>query len=186
MNAVKEAEPKTEQWRPIAGFPGYQVSSLGRVMSFRRGDLMSSKILKPSRANKQKRALVTMYQDDKPQYRLVARLVCEAFHGAPPSDIHQAAHEDGKVFNDEATNLSWKTPLENGNDKVRHGTSTRGEDHWCSKLVVAKVKAIRERYSNAKASGAVYGAVTALAKEYDVGIHCIEDIVYGRKWRHVS
>lgn len=174
-----------EEWRSIAGFPRYQVSNLGRVRSFRRGDLFKVVILKPSKANKQKRALVTLFCDKKPAYRLISRLVCEAFNGPPPSPYHQAAHDDGDTQNDSASNLFWRTALENAADRDRHGRTKRGQDHYAAKLNAEKVLAIRSNYETAKSQGKVYGAVVMLAETNGVTLGCIEDIIYGRKWRHI-
>ena len=43
---------------------------------------------------------------------LVHRLVATAFHGPPPSPIHQCHHIDSRRDNTEADNLMWVTPLE--------------------------------------------------------------------------
>lgn len=94
-----------EIWKPVVGFYGYQVSSLGRVRSFKR--YRSGRILKPNRVGPNKRAMVSLYRDDTPHFRLVSWLVCEAFHGPRPEGL-QSAHEDGNAQNDIASNLSWK------------------------------------------------------------------------------
>lgn len=175
-----------EIWRPIPDFPGYQVSDLGRVRSYMSGDLLGVRVLKPSRGNKARRAIVTLYRDRKPHYRLVARLVCEAFHGAPPSDIHQAAHRNGSVFNDSASNLRWALPIENAEDRDTHGTTARAERHYAAQFTNAEVRAIRATYDMAKKDGRIYGVVVSLARKYNVKIWCIEEIVYRRKWRSVA
>lgn len=174
-----------EAWRSIHGFPGYQVSDLGRVRSFKSGELLGSLILKPSRGGGAKRAIVTLYRDAVPHYRLVARLVCRAFHGEP-MDGQQAAHGDGDVFNDRADNLRWATASENSADRDRHGRTSRGARHYAAKLSDGDVRSIRAAYETAKSAGRVYGVVTGLAKRHGVAVSCIEDIVYGRKWRSVA
>lgn len=173
-----------EEWRSIKGFPGYKVSNLGHVLSHQKGDLFGH-ILKPSRGNKAKRALVTLYRDGKQYYRLVARLVCQAFHG-DPLPRQQAAHQDGDVFNDRADNLEWKYPVGNCADRDRHGRTARGERHYAAQFTDAQVSQIKAAYREAKKAGRAYGIVVALAKKHNAKISAIETIVYERKWRHVA
>lgn len=114
----------TEEWRVIADFPDYAVSSEGRVKrivpdrSGRVGHILKPRI--------DRYAYLTLYRDAEPSVVLVHRLACTAFHGAPPSARHQAAHGDGDGLNNRETNLRWATPAENEADKLIHGTSGRG------------------------------------------------------------
>lgn len=174
----------TEEWRAIPGFPGYQVSSLGRVQSFKRGGLFG-KILSPSVSKRSGRSMVTMHMEGKPHWRLVARLVCQSFHGAPPTKRHQAAHGDGNTSNDTKENLSWKTPKENCEDRTRHGRTVMGTKHHAAILTERKVIKIREKHAAMKTAGNGYGANKSLAEKYGVSIWVIEDVVYRRKWRHI-
>lgn len=56
--------------------------------------------------------------------RLVSRMVCERVHGDPPSQVHEAAHSCGKGTQGcvSKQHLFWKTPKENSDDKLHHGT----------------------------------------------------------------
>jgi hypothetical protein len=45
----------------------------------------------------------------------VARLVCEAFHGAPPASGAVVMHLDENAANNRASNLAWGTQKENLN-----------------------------------------------------------------------
>lgn len=58
----------------------------------------------------------------------VCRIVCENVHGKPPSPIHQAAHScgNGHLGCVARLHIFWKTPVENGADKILHGTVYRG------------------------------------------------------------
>lgn len=77
--------------------------------------------------------------------RAVHRLVCEQHHGAPPSPSHEAAHScgHGDLGCIAPNHLRWATPKENQEDRIKHGTSLRGERHLSAKLTEADVHMIR-------------------------------------------
>ncbi len=133
----------TEEWRPVTNFAGYAVSSEGQVMrtAAQRG-ARAGRILK-QRINRDGYCCVTLHNKPERKSFLVNRLVCEAFHGLPPSVEHQAAHNDGLSQNNCAGNLRWATKDENEADKERHGTRMRGDGHANSKLTEALVHEIR-------------------------------------------
>lgn len=76
---------------------------------------------------------------------LASRYACERVNGPPPTRKHEAAHEcgNGHLGCITGKHLVWKTRAENQLDRVRHGTSNRGERQGQSKLTEADVKAIR-------------------------------------------
>lgn len=78
--------------------------------------------------------------------RFVSRIVCEAANGPPPTRAHEAAHSCGNGHNGccSQRHLSWKTPLENAQDRIQHGTSLKGEENPTSKLTSTQVEAIFE------------------------------------------
>lgn len=128
-----------EEWRPVDGFPLYEVSSLGRVRSIPRivVDTLgrtyprAGKILKTS-AGQKGHLSVTAYDMSGKMLRLsVHRAVCTAFNGKPPSGRHHAAHGDGDPANNVATNIYWATASENALDRVRHGNDAHGRKTHC-------------------------------------------------------
>lgn len=74
----------------------------------------------------------------------VNRVVCEAVHGPAPTPEHEAAHSCGKGHEGciSPNHLSWKTPSENQQDKILHGTDNRGEKHPLAKLTEDDVRQI--------------------------------------------
>lgn len=76
---------------------------------------------------------------------LVSRFICEEEHGPAPTPEHEAAHSCGKGHLGCVTkrHLSWKTPSGNQLDRIRHGTSNRGERNGSSKLTVQDIRQIR-------------------------------------------
>lgn len=75
----------------------------------------------------------------------VHRRICMETHGDPPTPKHQAAHQCGRGSSGcvAKRHLSWKTPSQNQMDKVRHGTSNRGENSAKAVLTEASVRRIR-------------------------------------------
>jgi hypothetical protein len=120
----------TEEWRSVEGFPGYEVSNLGRVRSIdrvviwkRRGGnfpvSLGGKILRPGLRRGYKE--VTLCSGGERQRFLVHRLVVMAFIGPPPKGLTQVNHKDGDKQNNWAGNLEWVTPSENVQHAIDSG-----------------------------------------------------------------
>lgn len=109
-----------EKWRPIRGFPGYEVSNFGRVKSLARdyfygshGDMM----LKPDTARGYER--VTLFRDGMRHRFQVHRLVADAFI-PNPDDLPFVNHKDENKANNRVENLEWCTHLYNSNYGTRN------------------------------------------------------------------
>ncbi|WP_373695084.1 NUMOD4 motif-containing HNH endonuclease [Actinomycetospora aeridis] len=127
----------TELWLPIAGYEGdYEISDQGRVRrvakvyvdgmgrtQVRHGRLLRTRDPGGSYA----RVNLGMPQ----RTRLVHRLVCEAFHGAPPDSGTVVRHLDGDPTNNQASNVRWGTALENADDTRLHGRHSPGRSVRC-------------------------------------------------------
>ena len=157
----------TEKWRRVRGWPDYEVSNFGRVRRHVK------KIMKPWASNDRYPSVCL----PRGQRKYIHRLVLEAFVG-PASKGQEARHLDGNRGNPRLDNLSWGSREENQADRVGHGTSNRGERCGAAKLTISDVDAIRSRY--------IPRIVTQreLAREYNVGLSTINDIVHHRNWRH--
>ena len=160
-----------ESWLPIPGFEGYEVSSYGRVMTFRG---RRKPRLKKLTANCD-HLILNLRADGKTTGRYVHRLVLEAFVGPCPSGM-ECRHLDGNGFNNHLDNLKWGTRVENIADSKRHGTFNvgRGERHGKAKLTAADVIAIRE------ACGRV--SLRMLAARYGVSYGHVSKIARGEFW----
>lgn len=68
--------------------------------------------------------------------RLVARYVCELRHGKPPFEGADAAHScgNGEIGCVAGSHVRWATRLENCEDTILHGRTTRGERNHHAKL----------------------------------------------------
>lgn len=116
--AKKDASALYGEWRAIAGYPNYQVSSDGRV---RKGGRTLRATL--SRYGHKK---VTLYNGTKhgPVARgrriQVHHLVALAFIGQPPFKGAIVRHKNGHAEDNTVANLTWGTHEENTQDRVHH------------------------------------------------------------------
>jgi len=105
-------------------------------------------------------------------------LVLEAFIGSRPAGM-ESRHLDGNCLNACIENLRWGTPLENAQDKFRHGTVQLGEDHHSSKLTVDDVRKIKQMLRDKVLH-------QIIAPMFGVSRACISSIAIGRNWNHVQ
>lgn len=103
----------------------------------------------------------------------------EAFVGPCPDGM-ECCHEDGNPGNNALSNLRWGTTRDNQADRVRHGTSNRGERCGTSKLTAEEVRAIRREYAEG------WNTMVAVAKKYGVSQSSIFLIVHRKNWAHVE
>jgi len=172
-----------ETWRPVAGWPGYEVSDRGRVRSWKQrapGRVWAEDrsqephILRPDTRN----GYLSVVLSDKAlgrQWAAIHRLVLEAFVGPAPEGA-QGAHGDGDRNNNTLRNLSWKTPVANNADKRLHGTHQHGELIGTAKLTFWQVAQIRRL----RAAGEPCAAVAAA---FGVCRNTVTNITTNRAWR---
>lgn len=67
----------------------------------------------PKQIDKNGYKMVILQVCGKPKMIGVHRLVCDAFHGAPPSPKYQPDHINGDRADNRPINLEWVTPKEN-------------------------------------------------------------------------
>lgn len=112
---------ETEVWKDIEGFEGlYQISSLGRLKSFRNisnGYILSNKNSK----NDYISVVLKNHKLKKKRYVRIHRLVAEAFIPNEDSTTKtQVNHIDSNKQNNCVSNLEWVTPSENIKHAVSH------------------------------------------------------------------
>lgn len=161
-----------EIWKPIPGYPTYEVSNLGRV---RRGE----RILVPRVGRKGYLRVCLYVPKCIRQQRAVHALVLTAFVGPKPPNM-QACHYDGNPANNALSNLRWGTAAENYADKRRHGTHQVGERHGAHKLSDWDVSTLRKLYSM-KDRGIWHP--DDLAAAFGVDRVTIERAARGRSWK---
>jgi hypothetical protein len=121
------------------------------------------------------RMSVVLYKNHAGKTRLVHQLVLEAFVGPRPPGM-DALHGPGRHLDNRLVNLSWGSKSKNcGEDRVRDGTSNRGERAWQHKLTTDIVQECRRRYVAGE-------RVPALAREFEVSPGAMSSLISGRIW----
>ena len=175
-----------ERWLPIVCLDGwYDVSDVGRVRSWvaNRGRSSGGRPRATSprimgQTNRKGYLTVIVRSGTRSLTMPVHRLVLEAFVGPCPLGT-EACHNNGVSTDNRACNLRWGTRLENGRDKVMHGTSVRGERHHKARLTEPGVRLVRYL-------SAIHSVTrTDLAAWFDVTSACIDHCVNGVSWAHV-
>ena len=159
-----------ETWLAVIGYEGlYEVSNDGRIRNARTGKL------KVYTYDKQKRRpFVGLWRNNKIRIIYPHKAVLEAFVGPRPKGM-EACHNNGDPFDNKVTNLRWDTPRNNQLDRIKHGTSNRGEQCAAAKLTEAQVRAIR----------ADTRLQREIAAEYGVRENTISRIKSGKRWAHI-
>lgn len=166
------------EWRPCPGFPDYIISEYGDIIR------TTSCRQSPSGREITQKVTYAGYLDvglsisGKQYYRRVNRLVCEAWHGPPPSPKSHACHTDGVRTNNHYSNLRWASCAENHQDKHQHGTWMCGSKHPLAKLTEELVATIKRRLLQGDSA-------TILSTLYGVPKSKISSIKHGRSWKHV-
>ena len=95
-----------EIWKDIEGYEGrYKVSNTGKVYSITTNREMAT-------SNNTSYLGVTLYKDGKPKFKLVHRLVAQAFI-PNPENKPEVNHIDHNTHNNNIANLEWVTKDEN-------------------------------------------------------------------------
>lgn len=147
-----------ETWKPVVSrgvsFVGYEVSDLGNIRS-------SSGMLKPF-SDGVRYMRVDLMRDGKKHPRRVHNLVLEAFAGPSPKGM-EACHGNLGCLVNSLDNLCWGARAKNmGEDKVRDGTSNRGERCGANKLTENQVVEIRSMLRNGvpqREIATIYGVI---------------------------
>lgn len=158
-----------EVWKPVVGYPGYEVSCHGRLRSLRR---VVPRVLKGQLGSHgYLQSLLVDENSGKKHY--VAHHVAVALAFLGPREVGRLVrHRDGVKTNNKLPNLRWGTYRENALDMHTHGTMRCGDSHEWSKLTDVQVLEISEKL---KAGS----RVSDLAKEYEVAHGVISGINRG-------
>lgn len=133
-----------ETWKPVPSLPGIWASSIGRIwtepyLAQSTRDKQPTQ-LRPAKVISGELGIhgyrsIKLKRDGKQKKHLVHRLVCEAFHGAPPFDGATVDHIDGCRTNNRVENLEWVSRSENSKRQNAAGRGApKGELHPIAKL----------------------------------------------------
>lgn len=169
---------KTDRiFKDIAGFPGYQVSDDGDVISFwrvRKNCRHLGTTPKPvSQSLTHGHLKVNLNSDGKKYCRYVHSLMLIAFRGPRPRGC-VARHLNDIPTDNILSNLAWGTPVENAEDALRNGRLPYGEKASAAKLSRAVVERILVRLSQGESQ-------RSLAKEHGVTQTLVSLIKRGRR-----
>lgn len=163
-----------EEWLGLPWLRGYEVSSLGRVRTYRRrgnsGEFAAKPRLLWNFAPARGYRNIRLVQNGKVTTVSVHTLVLEAFVGPRPAGM-VCRHLNGDRNDCRVSNLCWGTQSQNAIDKIHHGTSV-------AKLTPTDVRRIR----SLSKSGMSHRTI---AKSYGVSPSTIDFAVSGHTWSHV-
>jgi hypothetical protein len=171
-----------EEFRLIAGFPGYRIGSRGTVQSqYIRGQSKRReawRTLKPITENKCGYQSVSFSRDGEKFRFQIHRLVLTAFVGPCPEGM-ECRHLDGHPSNNVLENLCWGNRVEQAADRRLHGTVNRGARNGHAKLTESDVTEIR-RLAASGLTGREIGPMFGVRQQ------SISRIVNGQRWAHLS
>ena len=125
-----------EIWKPIEGWPDYQVSDQGRFKSFKKnpeGNLLTPYL------NKYGYLSIHLRDKDRNKVLQCHRLVLLTFEPIPNSDLMEVNHKNENKQDNRLSNLEWLTHLEN----VRYGTGhARGVAAQSKKVLCVELNKI--------------------------------------------
>ena len=163
-----------ELWKSIPDFPGYFVSSFGKVLTFKR--YLHGRIRKQTFDNGGYLG-ITLHKNGKRTRFSSHVLVMSIFGPKKPTTEYQINHKDGdKTFN-WIVNLEWVTAKENIEHAFELGLRKIGETNPLTKLNKKDRIKIRNMYSTGKFTQ------KELAFEFNVKQPLISSIVlYKKEW----
>lgn len=185
-------ETQIEIWRPVAGFPHYDISNKGRLRSYwkRTGNGRfghpvvayvsdTPKMLGPWKPNKiSDYHEVYLHHNGKGKSQPLHRLVAKAFI-PNPLNLRDVNHLNGNKLDNRAFNLEWASPKRNHEHAAALGLHAHGEGHGRAVLTEDLVRNIRAL----AASGIPFRAI---ARQKKVHQRTIQRVVRRAHWRHVT
>lgn len=160
-------------WKIIEDFTDYKVNENGEVYSIKR-----NKILK--QYEKKNYLGVYLYQDNKKKFRLVHRLVANAFI-PNPNNLPQINHKDENSKNNNVENLEWCTQKYNNNygtyktrarKRMLEDNPFKGKKHSeksKEKMRLAKIGKESKRKRKVIINGKEYESITKAMEELKIG-----------------
>lgn len=168
--------------RHVPGFPGYAISSDGRIWSCK----FPGPALTPYRdtwrqmhtAKNPIYVTICLRSNGRKATYYVHQLVLQIFIGpCPPS--YEACHKDDNEENNHVSNLYWGTKKQNAEDKRRNGHLPVGEKHFRTTLTIESVKEIRQLFLSGVPQ-------KVIGRRFGIHQTTVSDICRRKVWRHVG
>lgn len=179
--ARSKSVARKERWRQIPGCSWYDVSSLGRVRTWKptskTGKARARAKLMKLRKDSDGYWRVTLQSDaGKKVVKRIHILVARAFLG--PARGRLVLHKNGKNTDNKLSNLEYGSYQDNNDDKYSHGTHGMGEQNSQASLTRKKVKEIYR----------LKGRMTQveIAKKFRISRQAVSDIHRGETWAEVT
>ena len=172
---------KREIWKSVPSLKNYyEASNLGRVRRHKPGKATHIGRICRLLTWKEGYKTANVSVHGKWTYKLVHRLVMEAFEGPCPEG-YQVNHKDGIQGHNWYKNLEYVTPKQNVRHCIANGRfpSRAGEHNGRAKLTehgVRKIRHLRKRG----------WSVHRIAKKIGVGDHLVYWVLEGKTWKHVE
>jgi hypothetical protein len=148
----------------------YQHPTLDKVWVTRDGAVFVAAPVEMSRGYQ----IASIRKRTRREKQSVHSLILETFAGLRPRGA-VARHLNGTREDNRAINLAWGTQKDNALDSVLHGAIKVGEQNPSSRLTLAEVTEIINRFNGGEAA-------TPLAREFGVKISTVRDIFKKRTW----
>lgn len=175
-----------EIWRPVVGFPRYEISQYGTVRLTvdtmrNQHENKAGKIMK-THITRKGYEYVQLSNGSSRKSVSIHRLVLMAHVGMPPSEKAQCNHKDGNRRNNHISNLEWCDQTYNleHSYRVLGRQPIRGENAYLAKLTPEKVISIRQLIATGLYSYA------AIGKMFGVSWNAIRNIAIKKTWKHVT
>lgn len=157
-----------ENWKPVIGFEDiYEVSDFGRVRS------KNTEKIKNLTIGSNGRPYLGLWNKNRQKIVKPHTLVLEAFVEKRPHGM-ECCHNDGNPQNNNLSNLRWDTSKNNHADKIKHGTTNRGERCGTAKLTEQQVFEIRKDNRLQR----------EIAVDYGVAANTISRIKNRKRWAY--
>lgn len=160
----------------VPSYPEYAASMCGKIFRIQRQAEMAQRCITvhgyPSMYTR-----ISMFNEAKDVK--VHRLICEAWHGDPPSELHtDVNHKDGNSLNNHYSNLEWATKSQNQRHAYDTGLRGRGSQLYNGSLSDDQVHEIcKLLIDGARAD--------ELSDRYGVSVDIIRKIKAGDTYFHV-
>lgn len=167
-----------EIWKPLTGPDApYEISNYGRIKSLDFKHTGEEGFLK-AQVGGDGYWTVSLYFQGKRKHSKIHLLVLEHFVGPKPRPELDGCHNDGNKNNNFWLNLRWDTRAGNFTDKIKHGTSERGEGNPQAKLTEEIVKYILKNPDNLTQQ--------QIAEKLGISYTNVNNIVLRKRWAHVT